>query len=497
MSSLIFQSETWIGGKISAMSTASQLYHVYEQDALHLMNTQIGTANYLLPPRVPQVSVPDHVAFTNEEVWLNVLPPTEAYRAGMTLTLENFFLFEWFPRAPGLYFTPEGRESREYAKYFLRKEPVLKNSYTAYLIGQGKGNEFLDVYDPGGKMAMLKGGIGCFKLRPKLLDHGESWLLSASSTGVAHEGFPVALPNPLFEIHRESIKRHGALRCTLRGKLQFIPHALVELYRETRRVPQVYLEVHELTPIPDDYQNPLLVSVGISFSSSYEGPEKMYASYATFDSRHPGELADTANWLEAVYVQSLYNGKVVTDFDEHMNQFSGAVFALADIAQNRLDNHRVQYLIHTLNLNEANVPGLFNGLTTIQHLHAERIERMDQSRTINIGSNATVSAPVVIANDIQHSFNTLRNSDVSPDLKALLEKLLDSVTQAARTEQSTKAENAVRDSRNLVEEATAKEPRAEEGVRLGERIKEWAQAIGEAGKPVIQLVAAILPLLHH
>ena len=283
----------------------------------------------------------------------------------------------------------------------------------------------------------------------------------------------------------------------MRGKLQFIPDAVAELYREIRRVPQLYLQVEELIPSPDQHADAQLVSIGISFLSAFEGPSKMYASYATFDSGEPETLDETVDWLDEVYVQSLYSGQVVTDFDEQMRRFSGATFSLRNIMENHLDLQQVQTVIQTVNLYAADTVGLFAGLKSINNLHVERIDRMEQNKSINIGSGASVSAPVVIADEIRHSFNTLRDSNADPELKRLLEKLLMEVQEAAQVMRSPEAENAARDSRNLVEEAAAKVPRAGESVRLGTRIVEWARTIGEAGKPVVDLVTAIIPLLPH
>jgi hypothetical protein len=214
-----------------------QFYSVYKEDALHLINTQVGTANYLLRPQVPRTRTTDASVFTNENLWTMVLPPEERFRAGMTLSLERFLLFEWFPRAPGLYFTDEGRSARQMARQFLRRVQVPRNTATQQLSALRKDREFLDIYDPYGKISMLKGGVGCIRLRSKLLDGGKAWFLSASSTGVAHEGFPVAIPDHTYQRYIDSVKRAGALRCTLRGKLQFLPDPVAELYREYRGVP--------------------------------------------------------------------------------------------------------------------------------------------------------------------------------------------------------------------------------------------------------------------
>ncbi|QNI30840.1 hypothetical protein H7849_17185 [Alloacidobacterium dinghuense] len=479
------------------MWQTDQFYSVYQEDALHLINTQIGTVNYLLPPIAPRKRIPDASTFTNEELWTNLLPPKELYRAGMTLSLEQFFLFEWFPRAPGLYFTREGKQARLYAREFLRRVAVPRKSGTHMLDTNRKDREFLDIYDPYGKISMLKGGVGCIRLRPKVLDGGTAWFLSASSTGVAHEGFPVAIPDHLFQRYIDSIKSAGALRCTLRGKLQFLPDPVAELYREYRGVPQLYLLVETLIPETNQDHEHLLVSAGISFMSSFEGMNKMYASYATFDAAVSNSVDEIVDWLQEVYVQGLYGGRVITDFDEQMTHFPNATFSLRNVMNNQLDREAVQTVVQTMNLYAADTAQLFTGLSTIGTIQIERVERMEQNKTINIGSGATITAPVVIADHLQESFNVLEQSGADKDLKDLLNRLLQAVAGAARLAPSPAAENAARDSRNLIEEATAKAPRPGEGVRLGERIMDWAKAIGETGKPVVELAAAIIPLLPH
>jgi hypothetical protein len=50
----------------------------------------------------------------NNELWEDVLI-MKRLRMGHRVTLESFFIFEWIPRSPGLYFKPEGRLAREEA----------------------------------------------------------------------------------------------------------------------------------------------------------------------------------------------------------------------------------------------------------------------------------------------------------------------------------------------------------------------------------------------
>jgi hypothetical protein len=223
----------------------------------------------------------------------------------------------------------------------------------------------------------------------------------------------------------------------------------------------------------------------------------MYASYATFDTGVRGSEGETVNWLQEVYVEGLYGGRVITDFDEQMTRFADATFSLRNVMNNRIDRQQAETVIHTLNLYAADTAHLFTGLNRIQQIQAERMVLMEQNKTINIGAGASISAPVVVADDIQHSFNVLERSEATPELRMLLDRLLKAVAEATQGNPSPAAQNAARDARYLVEEVTAKEPRPGEGARLGERIKGWAATIGDIGKPVIELVTALVPMLHH
>ena len=61
------------------MQGLEQFYSVYQEAALHLINTQVGTANYLLRPQLPTEQKRDASVFTNEELWANVLPQMRCY----------------------------------------------------------------------------------------------------------------------------------------------------------------------------------------------------------------------------------------------------------------------------------------------------------------------------------------------------------------------------------------------------------------------------------
>ena len=268
-------------------TSTSQLYGLYDEDIKSFVNTHVGTANYLLPAAQLTRSHPDVIFATNEEIWNAILPPLELLHANVNARLDSFYLFEWFPRSPGLFHTLEGKQARQVAENFRQRVPVarlLPRQKIDQNADPDQGRDFLEIYDPYGKIAMFQGGIGCVRLRSKPVGLEELWFMSASSSGVAHEGFPVAIPDHLYRDCIDDIRRFGAIRCTIRGKLRFLPEPLVQLYRGYRGVPQLYLLAEEVEFARRTKEGRgLFVTVGVSFLSNFEGQRKMYASYATFD----------------------------------------------------------------------------------------------------------------------------------------------------------------------------------------------------------------------
>jgi hypothetical protein len=89
-------------------------------------------------------------------------------------------------------------------------------------------------------------------------------------------------------------------------------------------------------------------------------------------------------------------------------------------------------------------------------------QEVRKEKVIEIGANASVSAPVVIADSIENSFNALAESGVEDNVKTMLEELLKAVNQVNKEvppEQEEAAEEMARDAETLVKEATSSNPR--------------------------------------
>lgn len=281
------------------------------------LKQHLSTSGYLAhPDSTIQPPIADQIFHSNNELWEAFLR-TKQLRIGHRVTLQSFFIFEWFPRSPGLYFTERGRDARREAQNRIR---TIDNGVI--------------VFDPYGKMSMLDGGIGNVRLRPIVVGGRDLVLMSGSSDGECHAGFPLAVPLELYESIIDEIRARGAVVRTVSGILKAIPKDLDFLYERYRDVPKLYLLVDE-GKVPavrkSRSMGDLNVSVASSFLSEYEGSPKVYACYVNTDPGDPNSLQDRVRWMEQTYVAKGYGGKIVTDFDELENHFDSAIFGLSKI----------------------------------------------------------------------------------------------------------------------------------------------------------------------
>jgi hypothetical protein len=308
------------------------------EDIDFILSTLVSLANYGQEPSHLS-PLPDRAFDNNIALWSAVL--RRELRANVTVKLERFMISEWFPRSPGLFYTDEAAFAREDAMNFIESVPLVREFADlddASRVMQSKAKllaykepDITFIFNPYGKISMLKGGVGSVRLRCRDTREGAVWFMSASSSRTAHEGFPLAVQDYHYQKYIERIQEGGFLLCDLIGKLRYLPEDLSRLYIDYTGVPQLYLYVEEIRPleekkISDVY--PFRVSVAVTFESEYEGESRMYASYVTFYPGIRGSMKSRIEWLEGNYVKGEYNGRIVTDFDETERPYSYSVFSL-------------------------------------------------------------------------------------------------------------------------------------------------------------------------
>jgi hypothetical protein len=121
-----------------------------------------------------------------------------------------------------------------------------------------------------------------------------------------------------------------------------------------------------------------------------------------------------------------------------------------------------------------------------------------KEKVIEIGDNAQISAPVVIADSIENSFNALAKSTINDETKSLLEQLLKAINEINKQstpETAESAESLVQDAESLVKEVTSAKPRRKWYEVSIEGLKQAAINIGEVATPVLEIVGKLTPLL--
>lgn len=332
-----------------------------------VLNQEIGAWNFdaIVGPHIGNLAYKlaefaadapaDTRAYQDDETLWNHLQGGRLYEHGK-LVLERFNLFDFVPRAPGLYHSDSARRARAHAFNYLNDQ--LGNP-PAGLHGAAARDHHV-VFAPMGKQSMLNGGVGCVRLKPILVRGKVKMLMSATSSDEAHRGIPVALPEDRYLQIIDAIDTNGAVVVDLHGRLASVSHELTALFQDSLRMPRLYLDIDDVRMFENREQpGDPEVSVAVSFISDFEYRNGVYASYVTFRPGAKGSFARALDWLNDVYVER-YRGKIITDFDQTRSWFDGTAISLSAVMGRRRQDmdQNVLELLHA----RGNVDALFDEL---------------------------------------------------------------------------------------------------------------------------------------
>jgi len=472
------------------------LFPVQRSEIVNGLRTHISLANYLASP-VALPPQPDRRYSDNRAIWNAVL--NERLRASITVVLEDFYLFEWFPRSPGLFYTPDAEQSRRYAHEFEIPYPGPAQSRGVGETGRPEGQTyipgFMHIFNPFGKLEMLKGGIGSIRLQDKEIDGERLWFMTASSNCTAHEGFPIALPDYYYQRMIDQIINNGIAPFTITGTLRFVPDSLHTLYEDYTRVPQLYLKIDNIQPSarkPGQDEIPR-VSVAVSFRSKEFGASNIFYSYVTFFPSQPGSLASRVDWLENIYVKSMYHGEIITDFDEHSHRFEGAVFSLKKVFEQKPTMVVVNQWVQNTTI--SGNPNIF--LTGFAQINAERVENMTQdNRIYHIGNHTIVNIDSTL-NNVNQTITAANDMDetTKQQLKELVEQL--NVELKKTPENNAGDAEAVADAaKALVDAGTKPNPNKSTIQITADGLKKAAQNIASVMPAVLTIATGIVRTIY-
>ena len=190
------------------------------------------------------------------------------------------------------------------------------------------------------------------------------------------------------------------------------------------------------------------------------------------------------------------------EIQRHKNSIMYAMLELIEILEEDIRTHSNQELSKSLSQETQNLISHSNihQLIIQQSKTGDNVteKTMSKEKIIKIGDNANISAPIVIADSIQESFNTLAKADVNNDLKTQLDQLLktiNEISKKATPEQIETTQKMAQDAETLVKEAASSNPRRRWYELSLEGLKEAATSIGEIASPVLKIVKEIGPLL--
>lgn len=337
-----------------------------------ILNPHFGNLSYLLQPLPGETAqTSSYKSYSdNESLWRDV--QSGILTGYSPILLKSFDLFQWIPRSPGLYYTESAKYSRNEAMGHLDRNfeaaPIRCIDH-AWELNEGEVGERQDwdytlVFAPKGKQSMLDGGIGCVRLKPVIINDQPLWLMSASSDGIAHKGFPLAVPIQLHSLYNERIIKEGALACNIRGHLMFLPHPFTQLFDSPfdNYLQPLYLQVEDIEPLEfDSGLRPREVSGAVSFVSDYKGYADIYASYVTFSPKGHTSYKRAVSWLKSEYVESHYGGRIITDFDQTKMAFPGAALSLRKIMSRELKKGELEESLELMHA-QARVDQFFDEL---------------------------------------------------------------------------------------------------------------------------------------
>lgn len=311
--------------------------------ATTVLSDQTTLASYtLLPTHTIPESDLDFKTDNNHDVWKQF--NQERLFDTRRVTLEHFHLFEWFPRAPGLFHTHEAQIMRE-----------------AVLAGAATADHTRVTFNPISKERLIvNGGVGSVRLRPRLATGADGftpqpyYFMTASSTGICHEGFPILIPRKLYAPLKMQVLDEGAVPVNLRGEMRYIPDSTALL---DEQLPQLYLHVDEIDHLAQPRANVTryLISAAVSFFGRFQNQDGFYMTYVTFDPARNNALIDAVEWLSR-YANDDYAGQIVTDFDEQRRHFSDATFSLEHVTQGKVRLDVARQLLERMgfSVNEIN-----------------------------------------------------------------------------------------------------------------------------------------------
>ena len=236
--------------------------------------------------------------------------------------LKGFRLTDWFPRTPGVYWSPAGyRVRREMKSYPVEKDPQLGIFYS-----------------PQTKMGLIeRGGIGAIRLIPRKIDAEDCWFATACTGSHCHSGVPVAIPDAL----RQQSGVEWGEAANIKGRVRFMQDVgLDDIARSISGVRPLILFVEEIegTLKTSEGQDRTIIAPVVMFT----GKERWSAQYSFVQcvDGSDSELDKAGYWFN-LYSKK-YEGEIITNFDEQRPLLADAPLSYQRLVNKTYDRETIK-----------------------------------------------------------------------------------------------------------------------------------------------------------
>ena len=310
----------------------------YAREEEKLISSQISAVSQKIGQAPPIEDIP----------FLNISSPKAFWdavrsgdiRDGTNVRLVSFNVSDWLPRWPGLWLLPQSTRARKKAsKQLFRPDDWRMERWRNKNPRLFERFEGMSIYKSDGKKKMLDGGTGCVRLAEYSKAGYQKFLCNAFRNSALEAGVPIEVCRADFDSLIDEISGEGsASGRTIEGTLRDAPNHYRDSYeRGTRRV---VLEVSKILHDKARRDWPI-VSAPISFVNEEEHPQVM-VSFASFRASDDTSYEYACEFLREVYVGALYDGFILTDFDEKQGNFDDAALSLKKISTGSVEDRKVR-----------------------------------------------------------------------------------------------------------------------------------------------------------
>ncbi len=391
-----------------------------------------------------------------------------------TVQLNKFRISDWFPRAPGVFWSHRGIRARGFSwrHHEVVDDPVLGR-----------------IVNPASKMSLIEeGGMGTIRLRPRRIDNTDCWLATGVTGAQCAGGIPLAIPDALIS---GSNMAWGDF-AILTGQVRYLQDAeLEDVARAVHHSRPLLIFVDKIKGVSKKHsdQSPIVLSPVVLFDDGKSSRKKAKRQPSwSFDPRYTfvqfaaggdRDVDEAASWLEQYATK--HNGRIITNFDEQRPTLSDAPLSYQRLVEKRFD----RTIIENLHFEGAKLAD------RIDHVNQEHV----MSISVKLGDGTVIHGDLVVANSIRDSFNRVKDSKTNAKLKKLLEQLASEVGAVVPKLDAEKAQSAANDLETLTKEITSAKPRTKWWQLSVEGLKDAATAVKDIGQPILKTIGLLTSLL--